>query len=62
MATSQTGMVPDYRCRTYVPGCENIPNNKTVKVIHSMGRDGVQGYGDNDDRDRDNVVLVLCEP
>lgn len=51
---------PDYHCHSYVAGCEKVPNHSTVRVLHTHGRDGVQGYADGDGRDSDNVVLVLC--
>jgi len=51
---------PDYRCRSYVKGCESVPNNTTVRVVQTLGNDGIQGYGDGDTRDTDNVVLILC--
>lgn len=51
---------PDYHCHSNVKGCEKVANHATVRVIHSLGKDGVQGYADGDGRDRDNIVLVLC--
>ncbi|MDP4011633.1 MAG: prepilin-type N-terminal cleavage/methylation domain-containing protein [Candidatus Roizmanbacteria bacterium] len=52
---------PDYRCRTYVKGCESVANNAWVRVVQTFGNDGIQGYGDGDTRDTDNVVLILCK-
>lgn len=51
---------PDYHCHSYVKGCEKVANHATVRVIHSMGRDGIQGYGEGDGHDEDNIVMVLC--
>lgn len=57
----------DYVCRTNVEGCKDLPNNTTVRAVHSAGRVGCPttmfndyDCGLNPPQDRDNVVLVLC--
>ncbi len=50
---------PDYLCHTNVKGCEDLPNGTGVRAMHTLGRDGIQGY--NSGQDVDNVVMVLCK-
>jgi len=45
----------DYRCRTFVKGCEGIPDNAWVRAIVSFGPNKSENYDDGD-----NIVLVLC--
>lgn len=47
---------PDYRCQSGVRGCEDVPNNTTVRAVHSGGPNGsgINGY------DSDNLVIIIC--
>ena len=61
---------PDYRCHTYVQGCENVPNEQWVRAIYSAGPDGNASYGPGGVHgphgaiypDQDNIVQVICRP
>lgn len=46
---------PDYRCRTFVQGCEGIPDNAWLRAILSFGPNKSGNYDDGD-----NIVFVLC--
>ena len=46
---------PDYRCRTFVKGCEGVPDNTWLQVAVSFGPNKSENYDDGD-----NVVVILC--